>query len=391
MENFVLCQISNKLINPPERTTAEKYYNALYDNNAEDGYFRPKHFWELPLWIAELSYILKGKANIELHIVDGSNDLPNSKEHAFYCFSVLEVNKEMIRSIIQNNPDKHFCLGGYVDSAYFSTCNNVLWFDSLIDFSYVFAYDYKQGTNWELFKGENTIPRLTLSTGCINKCSFCTVPNKVVALSNSEVLQQVKSFKDLNFKLVYLNDKTYGQAENYKQLGKLYHIITGYNPEFEGFIVQTTVLQVLKLKPKFYKALHIKVVELGIETYNNDLLIKYNKPQNETKILEAMELLKGVKVICNIILGLIGETEKTYKRTLSFLDTQQFYALNIYTLALYADSRLGETIEVTANDANELATDRTFWNASERTAFNKYADLFYLKGLQIVCKGGMVC
>ena len=45
---FTLCQISDKLINPPTGSLAEQHYAALWENKEADGYWKPDDFWELP-------------------------------------------------------------------------------------------------------------------------------------------------------------------------------------------------------------------------------------------------------------------------------------------------------------------------------------------------------
>ncbi len=61
-------------------------------------------------------------------------------------------------------------------------------------------------------------------------------------------------------------------------------------------------------------------------------------------------------MIGNIIIGLPGENEKTYRKTLDFIISgfDAFYSLNIYNLALYDDSELGKEIKHTEDDLDEL-------------------------------------
>ena len=385
---FTMCQIDNVLINPPQDTTVERFYDTFWQQKKSDGYFRPSFAWELPLWIAEISYTLPRDVISQLHIVSakrygGHIHLPESD---YYLFSVLDVNRDIIEEIIFNNPRAKFVCGGYTKLS--REYPNVIWCDTIQQFCNHFGLEYRYGTDYFLFAGIECIPRLTLSTGCKHHCKFCIVPNQLEIKTPEDVRQQCDSFKPLKFKLVYLNDKTFGQADNCHWLDGMYRWIKSYNPEFEGFIVQTTASMVCKRPIDFWEKLHIKVVEIGVETFNDNLLKRYRKPASEHTIDQAIQKLAqaGVTCIANIILGLPGETEDTYYHTADFLKwcgyLDYLYSLNIYTLAAYADSDLG--ISADENDVNELHDDRSFWTPEERDAYRIWSERFYTVGIAIV-------
>ena len=383
---FTMCQIDNALINPPQGTIAERFYDTFWQQKKSDGYYRPEHFFELPLWIAEISYILPPSIERQLHIVETWVDgvlLPPSD---YYLFSVLDVNLESIERIVGQNPDKYFICGGYTKLS--KHYQNVIWCNTVQQFCSMFNLPYSYGTDYSLFAGIECIPRLTLSTGCKHHCKFCTVPDQLEIKTPEDVRQQCESFQPLKFKLVYLNDKTFGQADNCNWLSGVYKRIRLYNPEFEGFIVQTTAAMVCKRPIDFWEKLHIRIVEIGVETFNDNLLKRYRKPASEHVIDQAIQRLAraGVKCIANIILGLPGETEDTYYHTVDFLKWCSYldylYSLNIYTLAAYADSDLG--ISANATDTDELNDDRSFWTPEEREAYRIWSERFYALGIAIV-------
>ena len=122
------------------------------------------------------------------------------------------------------------------------------------------------------------------------KCAFCSIPKKVIPVKKEWVDSQIESIKDLDATLVYLDDKTFGQAENYTLLPELYERIKEYNPDFKGFIIQTTALDFANKKrfsPEYLKNSHIQFVELGVETYNDDILTKLNKKHSHKKFVDA--------------------------------------------------------------------------------------------------------
>src|SRR5690606_27278790 len=124
------------------------------------------------------------------------------------------------------------------------------------------------------------------------------------------IWQQVEAIRDLDANLVYLDDKTFGQASNYEMLPAIRAAILKYNPDFEGFIIQTTSLDFAsdqKFSDEFIEAAGIKYVELGVESYNDETLTKLNKKHSHAKYTDAaMEKARrtGVKIIPNLIVGM---------------------------------------------------------------------------------------
>lgn len=376
--NILAIQISTNLINgdPDKNDIATKYYNTIYDKLNKDGYYRGSDFWEIPLWVTELDF----NAPVDFYVCTNINDTIQHIIHHNYkyvCFSVLEVNKEIISNIITEcNNHKHnsiFVLGGYIDFTKFYH-DKTIYPKSIKDFITFLGIEYKQGYSYRLFKGYKTIPRLTLSTGCLNNCDFCTVEKTLTKTNTNIVLQQIDAFKPLTFKLVYINDKTFGQCANYALLPRLYQLIKEYNKDFEGFIIQTTTGQLLNLSDDFIKCSHIKFIELGIESFNNSILKKYHKPSNEllsNNACKKIQGLHGVKLIANIICGMPEETIPTYLNTMNFIkdNINTISHLNIYSLAVYDNTPLSKRIKISNNDSDENTLDKSFLHGDHHKQF----------------------
>ena len=372
--HFVFCQVSTNLINAelPDDIATE-YYRRQWQ---KPGYYKSEHFWEIPLWIAEICGSLKHADldyTIELCIITEHNQtLPDGD---YYLFSVLDVNYDIIRKIIKENYGKQFILGGYTDLEEFigyAMYKYVKCYKTVKDFMRVcggYIYDLDYG----LFAGMQTIPRLTMSTGCKHNCRFCTIPDGVVKVNHHDIRKQIDSFEVLNFRYVYLNDKTFGQCDNYHLLNTAKELIKEYNSGFAGFIIQTTADKCKD--PEFVaelEAMGVLIVELGVETYNDDILKAYRKPQNTETIDRAIKNLSDMDlaIIPNIIIGLDGESHETYTQTYQFIrqNRHKLYALNIYNFARYDSD----------DDKNELTQTGT--NADKQF----YNDIFVL-GLGIIC------
>ena len=373
-------QVSDSLIN----TTPNPNIDNIYNNFKSFGYYRSKHFLEIPLWIAELSGLFKNTSiKLDKYILTDVNKnwkdiLP--KKYDYILFSVMDCNKEIIREFIDlNNGQTKFIIGGYCNLQSFTVFKNVKIINSMEKLANFLNVSYKYSLNYSLFRGYKTIPRLTLSSGCLYQCKYCTIPRGVTKKSFFCILRQVKSFKPLKFKLIYIDDKTFFQADNYYFLSSLYGRIKKYNPEFEGFIIQSQVNTINHFK-KFnglLEHLHIKVIELGIESFNNRVLKNINKPQTENSIIKCLELLKtkNVKLVLNIMIGLPKEKQKTYLKTLKFLHTYQgdIFFLNIYNLAIYSNAILNQEIKIQSDsDKNEHSVNKSFHSKIE----NKNAYIF---------------
>ncbi len=409
-QSFCFLQVSDSLLNPMDKDNpADVYFKAIWNHLGGEGYFKPEHYWEIPTWIAELSYCLRGGGNeLELFHVDEICDdfcvcspphHPQLPDADIYLGSIMDCNKEYFRMVARNNPEKFFYFGGYIgrEEFYSFFCHpglttplgNVSWCDDMQEFCDAFQITYRYGTDYSLFKGMKCIPRLTLSNGCLNRCRFCTVPDEITEVNFYDVLRQVKSIKDLDFELVYINDKTFGQASNYKDLEYLYDLIKYSNPKFRGFTIQTTCYQILK----FYgqgislKDLGIVNVELGIESYNDDILKKYNKPQNTGTIDTAINILKstGVNIIPNIIIGLPGETLHTYIETYKWLlnNRHKFLMLSVTNFVPYVGN---DDISTIKKDFNENSTNRSYHTKEEAFDTEVFTHLLFELGMEIIEK-----
>lgn len=395
MKKILFCQFHNYLINGKTiKNIADKYYYSIYSLKKNDGYYKTDEFFELPLWINEINGSLKNSDyKTELLIIDDIKkaiEKINASDFDYILFSALDVNKKFILEIIKKSKNKNFVLGGYIDFKDFLKFDNVKIFKSVKDFIENLNLKYVYNLDYTLFKNYKTIPRLTLSTGCLNKCKFCIVEKRIIKTSNRDIIKQVKAFKNLKFKLVYLNDKTFGQCNNYKLLPLIYKRIKKYNPQFEGFIIQTTAIQFLKKDfIENLKSSHIFACELGIESYNNAILKALRKPQTEKIINNAVQILKSlkIKIIPNLIIGLLNENKNTYNKTLNFIkkNLKDIYILNIYNLAIYLNSELSKEIKINDdNDLNENITKKSFYNSQSLKDNDYFYNQIFRLGLKIL-------
>ncbi len=352
MKNVVaFLQVSHKLTAP--HNPALEYYRKVYERAS--GYHMPKHFMEIPTWISVISGMLTDKDyDKNLHnvvdvneTVEWANSLP---EGTVFMMSVMEVNRTIVHELLQRISRK-FVLGGYVEPEQFEQYHKVVWLSSVRDLHHVFSWvDYDAAPDYTLFNHMSVIPRLTLSEGCLYDCAFCTVKRKVTERSWTDVRGQLDAMYQLNFELVYLDDKTFGQADNWQLLKPISKMIKEFNPQFRGFIVQTTVPMMDKYLTLWVCEYDVAYVEVGVEHVDEGYLRKMRKPysvgQLENLCVNVREFNNlGIEVgfIPNIMFALpdadYGSTVKWVERNKDIIDF-----VNPFILCQYGSSK-GKLVE----------------------------------------------
>jgi hypothetical protein len=337
----VFVQVSHKVTAPDN--PALEYYKRVYQEHP--GFAMPEHYMEVPTWIPVVSGKLPGYTKA-LHVM---TDLLKTAytlmqyrhESTVFMASVMDVNAEVIRKLVHLSADKKWVLSGYVDPAMFKQYKNVTWVNSVAELGEVFDYFKPLGKpDYSLFKGEMTVPRITLSEGCLYDCSFCTISREVVERSGDDILGQVNALRDLWFDLVYVDDKTFGQANNWQYLKMLGPHIKSYNPYFRGFVVQTTVPMALKHAEEWADQYHVRYIEVGVEHVDAEYLHRMKKPYNVNQLAALMHHLEDVNVgfIPNIMFAL---PSAEYTPTLTWLKRWRHLIsfINPFILCQYGQSK----------------------------------------------------
>lgn len=342
------------------------YYDALY-SGLRQGYDRSKDFWEIPQWQAVVTHALGERVDsYYVRNVEEAKRFLEASDYGHVAFSVMDVSAKLTQDVAPSIGGK-LHLGGYTDRKAIAEAHpNAVIYDDMKSFVESFGVPYKKGFDYRLFRDTKTIPRLELSAGCRHRCTFCTIDRKVTESPAGEINQQVDAFSELDGTLVYLNDKTFGQAENHKELPSIYRRMKAANPNFAGFVIQTTAAQMRLFSEDYLRDAGIRYIELGVETYNDTILKTLRKPANEKLIDEAVEKMRrlGIGFIPNIVIGFPGETAATYGRTKAWLEknSDTISHVNTYNLAVYEGTELSREVETkTAADADENSPNKSFY------------------------------
>jgi radical SAM superfamily enzyme YgiQ (UPF0313 family) len=312
--DLTFVQISDSLLmsGDADAKWVDDYYAKVYENMP--GYHKPEHYMELPLWIPVISGMAGDRYDQQVHMVTDVEasaaelaDTPGT-----LLFSTIESNAPQTRQLIERLGHKRILMGGHVDPSEFADYPNVTFLSRPEDLtSQLPGLDPSVTPDNRLFAGQEVIPRLTLSRGCLFACEFCMVPRQVTTLSDDEIWKQVDSFKPLGFDLVYLDDKTFGQAPNWQLIGPISEEIRRYNPGFKGFIIQTTANVAAGDGRKqdghldAFKDLGVKYTEIGVESVNPPTFEAMVKPYHLKHLRTVMEKARdiGMPIIPNFIFG----------------------------------------------------------------------------------------
>ncbi len=377
ISTVVFVQVSHKVTAPDN--PALEYYKRAYQEHP--GFAMPEHYMEVPTWIPVVSGKLPGYVKA-LHVVEDVLETAGAMlqfryENALFLASVMDVNAEVIRKLVHMSQDKKWVLSGYVDPTMFDEYENVTWINSVSELGEVFDFWYPLGKpDYSLFKGEKTVPRITLSEGCLYDCAFCTISRKVVERSEPDILGQVDALRDLWFDLVYVDDKTFGQARNWALLKVLGPYIKSYNPYFRGFVVQTTVPMALKHAEEWATQYHVRYIEVGVEHVDAEYLHRMRKPYNVNQLAALMHHLEDVPVgfIPNIMFALPGAEYtptlawlKRWRRSISFINPFILCQYGTSKGALVADA-------VGAHDQDENSLVKSWLNPAQQAYAQKVWD-----------------
>jgi hypothetical protein len=121
-DRILLVQFTSDLMGIASDEHAQKYYDKLY-SGVRSGYVRPGEtevsspdFWEIPYWIAELTYNLGNK--VDVYVVRDIEEAKKFLAQAGYgdiAFSALDVNKNQIKELAPAAPVSNIHVGGYLE------------------------------------------------------------------------------------------------------------------------------------------------------------------------------------------------------------------------------------------------------------------------------------
>jgi hypothetical protein len=182
--------------------------------------------------------------------------------------------------------------------------------------------------------------RLNASHGCLFNCAFCgdAWSRKLFLVDRTSLAAEVDELATLfpATKLIYLGDKSFGQSP--EAVGNLLDVFAtrpGYR-----FIVQTHFSLVDEALIESMLKLGVAIVELGFETADQQALRDVAKANGDDgRLRGVLQMLSnaGLRVVLNVLGGLPSERPSSHAKTLSFMDecTGLVWLYNLYNFVPY--------------------------------------------------------
>ncbi len=195
------------------------------------------------------------------------------------------------------------------------------------------------------------VANVIINRGCPFQCSFCSRQNlfkKVRIRSISSILSEIRdiiSYQNYNYINFYDNiniDKDF--FKNFCNMFIENNIRIPWGCELR-------VDNITKEDARLLKTAGCELVATGIESASIEVLKRNFKYQNPNDVLEGIKHLKkyNIPIQAYFVLGLPGETEKTFFKTINFIKRLPFDkndTINYFVATPYPGSRLWEEQQI---------------------------------------------
>ena len=199
-----------------------------------------------------------------------------------------------------------------------------------------------------------------IQDGCENFCSYCTIPysrGKFRSRPKDSVIKEINHLTELGMKEIVLtgiNTGAYGMDfDDYNFPNLLQDIIKDVKnvgririSSIEVTEVTDELIAVIKDNPQhFCNHLHIPL-QGGSDEILKKMNRKYDTKYYEEKIRYVKELLPGVNITVDLLVGFNGETDELFKKAYEFVNKVEFGETHIFPYSprsktkAYQDSKL---------------------------------------------------
>lgn len=349
------------------------YYKSYADCYREEipEYFVPEdELWELPLWVAHLSGMLRAIGWDDIFVdlvatpavtdrcVDGilaatrPDDLlllsPLAQNFGLAREVSLALRAEGRRTVIGGNmamlateDDASRVVRGIVTPETLITALegpralSELHFERRGTISWTPRYDVLTALGKRI-----PLMRLNASHGCLFNCAFCgdAWSRKLLVVGRESLEAEVDELTQMfpSTKLIYVGDKSFGQSvAAVENLIDVFAERPGYR-----FVVQTHFSLVDQALVDRMLQLGVAVVELGFETADVEALREVAKANGgDRRLRGVLQLLRdaGLRVVLNVLGGLPSERPASHAKTISFMDecADLVWLYNLYNFVPY--------------------------------------------------------
>ena len=193
------------------------------------------------------------------------------------------------------------------------------------------------------FFTDRTRASLKIQEGCNNFCTFCIIPwarGLMRSRDPKEVIHQAQQLVDAGYKEIVLTGiHTGGYGEDMKDynlamlLRDLEAQVKGLKrlriSSIEASQITDEVIEAIKQSKVIVRHLHIPI-QSGSDTVLKRMRRKYTMEFFADRLMKLKEVLPGLAITSDVIVGFPGETEEEFMETYQFVKDHQFSELHVF-------------------------------------------------------------
>jgi putative oxygen-independent coproporphyrinogen III oxidase len=223
-----------------------------------------------------------------------------------------------------------------------------------------FVTNYPNFLHWKQLAAEQMADNQPLNVYvhtpfCIQRCAYCYY--KTINLHASEKQQRIERYVNALCREIELASEYYHLRQrpvvsvyfgggtptllNEEQLEHitttLSHNLTIDTPEFT---VEAEPVTLSEGKAKALKELAVNRISMGVQSFNDEIIARSNRLDNERKALKAINIAKSTNAVINIDLmsGLAGETHASWAHSVERAISTEVESITIYKTELYTNT-----------------------------------------------------
>ncbi len=275
--------------------------------------------------------------------------------------------RQIIRSVLNKNPDTYIIVTGCYAQLQPNEIADIQGVDLVLganekfrlfdyvngfekkDLSCVFTSPIDEVTNFDYAYSSDVESRtrafLKIQDGCDYNCSFCTIPlarGKSRSLEINSVIENAKKLLDSGYKEIVLTGVNTGDYAFIDETGntkKLIDVLIELEKlnipririsSIEPNLLTDDIIQLVSSSKSFCNHFHIPMQSADTETLKL-MRRRYNKDFYEALIHKVNNLIPGVGIGVDVIIGFPGETDERFNNTLNFLEELPVSYLHVFT------------------------------------------------------------
>lgn len=199
----------------------------------------------------------------------------------------------------------------------------------------------------EYYRKNKAYSLIQTAKGCLNSCSFCQRrgwQNQYLTHSNEYSLQEFELLQSRQYRNIWISDENF--TFNLSRAKQLLGLIVDNSLSAN---MKLAISSWTKIDCEFLElaaAANIKIISMGIESANPEILKFYNKDIDLNHVRELVKYANqvGVFMVGNFIIGAPMETKEMINNTFKYIEEVGFDQVNIKVLDYMIGSKLYETL-----------------------------------------------